>query len=94
MSLGWVELYLGCSTVLSNIHYYITVTVKVNLLLWSAQLVEVYGLPANCDPCSFILLFEPLLQGLEVLPEGCCVHLGLASHNLHDFLPRFRGPDL
>ena len=42
---------------LSNIHY-ITVTVKVNLLLWSAKLIEVFGPPANRDPRSFILLLD------------------------------------
>ena len=44
-------------------------------------------LPAHGDSVLLVLHPQPELERGEVLADGVCVHLGLASHHLHGLFP-------
>ena len=44
-------------------------------------------LPAHGDTVSLVLRPQPELERGKVLPDGVCVHLGLAGHHLHGLFP-------
>ena len=74
------KIFATMKAILSLQQYSFTVS---NLVTWWAHDVTVPVPPAHPHPAPPVLLHEPGLQRLEVLPQSPGVHLRLPCHHLH-----------